>query len=72
MALSMATKMIICVKKMITNLEHYGITNVDGVEKLVPILFRNDKAFIQLGKGPSNMGKIKHIDTTFHKVKDES
>ena len=68
----MATKMAIWVRKMVTNLERFGIANVDGVEEPVPILFGDNKASIQLGKGISNTGKIKHIDTAFHEVKDES
>ena len=71
-ALSMATKMAIWVRKMVTNLERFGVTNVNGVEEPVPILFGDNKASIQLGKGISNTGKIKHIDTAFHEVKDES
>ena len=71
-ALSMATKMAIWVRKMVTKLERFGVTNVDGVEEPVPILFGDNKASIQLGKGISNTGKIKHIDTAFHEVKDES
>ena len=68
----MATTMAIWVRKMVTNLERFGVTNVDGVEEPVPILFGDNKASIQLEKGTSNIGKIKHIDTAFHEVKDES
>ena len=71
-ALSMATKMAIWVRKMVTNLERFGVTNMDGVEEPVPILFGDNKASIQLEKGISNTGKIKHTDTAFHEVKDES
>lgn len=71
-ALSMATKMAIWVRKMVTNLERFGVANIDEVEEPVPILFGDNKASIHLGKGISNSGKIKYIDTAFHEVKDES
>ncbi len=59
-------------RKMVINLEHFGVTNVDKVEEPVPILFEDNKTSIQLGKSISNTGKIKHIDTSFYEVKDES
>ncbi len=57
---------------MVTNLERFEVTNVDGVEEAVPILFGDNQASIQLEKGISKTRKIKHIDTAFHEVKDES
>lgn len=57
---------------MVTNLEHFRITNRNVVEKLVPILFGNNKAFIQLGKSISNIRKIKYINIAFYNIKDKS
>lgn len=54
-ALTMVTKMAIWVRKMVTNLERFGVTNVDGVEEPVPILFGDNKTSIQLGKDISKV-----------------
>lgn len=57
---------------MITNLEYFRIAYINRVEKLVPILFEDNKTSMQLGKAISNTGKIKYINTAFYKVKDKS
>lgn len=71
-ALFIATKMAIWVKKIVTNLESFKITNINGVKKLIQILFGGNKTFIQLGKSISNTRKIKHINTTFYKIQNKS
>lgn len=68
----MATNMAIWVRKIVINLGRFRVTNVDRVEEPIPILFGDNKASIQLKKGISNTEKIKHIDPTFHEIKDES
>lgn len=64
--------MAIWARKIVTNLERFGIAIIDEVEEPMLILFGDNKVSIQLGKGISNTGKIKHIDTAFHEVKDKS
>lgn len=39
-------KMVIWVKKMVSNLKRFGITNMDRIKEPVPILFGDNKAFI--------------------------
>lgn len=57
---------------MVTNLKHFKKANINRVEEPVLVLFGDNKAFIQLEKGISNIRKIKHIDIEFHKFKDKS
>ncbi len=68
----MATKIVIRVRKIVTNLEYFEVTNVDRLEKPLPILFEDNKTPIQPRKSISNTKKIKHIDKAFHKAKEKS
>lgn len=45
-ALSMASKMAIWMRRMITNHECFVVTNVDGIEEPLSILFWDNKACI--------------------------
>lgn len=67
----MTIKIVIWVRKMDINLEAFKITNMDRIEELVLILFEDNKASIQFGKGIPNTGKIKYINIIFYEVKDE-
>lgn len=64
--------MAIWVKKIVINLKYFRVTNIDEIKKFVLILFEDNKAFISLGKGISNITKINYIDIAFHEVKNES
>ena len=41
-------------------------------KKIVLIIFGDNEASIQLARGLSNTGKIKHVDTAFHHILDET
>ena len=41
-------------------------------KKIILIIFRDNEALIQLARGLSNTGKIKHVDTTFHYILDKT
>ena len=41
-------------------------------KKIVPMIFGDNEASIQLARGLSNTGKIKHVDTAFHHILDET
>lgn len=59
-------------RKIVIKLECFKVAIIDRIEKFVPILFKNDKTSIQLGKSTSNIKKIKCINITFYEVKDKS
>lgn len=56
---------------MLTNLKYFGITNVNRIEESIPIIFGDNKAFIQREKDISNIKRIKYINTIFHKITNE-
>jgi hypothetical protein len=41
-------------------------------KRIVPMIFGDNEASIQLARGLSNTGKIKHVDTAFHHILDET
>lgn len=59
-------------RKKVTNLERFGVSNVDREKEPVLILFGDNKASVQLKKSIFNTKKIKYINTAFHKVKNKS
>lgn len=59
-------------RKKVTNLKRFRVSNVDREEEPVLILFGDNKASVQLKKSIFNTKKIKHINTAFHKVKNKS
>lgn len=64
-ALSLASRQAIWTRRLVSSIEGTPTNSV------IPLLFGDNKASLQLSRGVSNTSKIKHIDTSFHQIIDE-
>lgn len=63
--------MSIWVKKIVINFNNFRVINRNRVEESIPVLFKDNKTYIQFRKSISNIGKIKYINIIFHEIKDK-
>ena len=71
LGLSNAGREALWLREMISFLERIDKSEKDPPPS-VPMIFGDNKAAIQLARGLSNTTKIKHVDTAFHHVLDET